>query len=55
MAFESIGRTAVDPSFIAAIGNESVPKIMINNTISLFLNRNHHFGHFKPWQFPRAV
>ena len=29
-------------------GNESVPKIIINGTISLFLNCNQHFGNFKP-------
>jgi len=26
------------------IGNESVPKIIINDTIKLFLNCNQHFG-----------
>jgi len=29
-------------------GNESVPKIIINYTIKLFLNCNQHFGNFKP-------
>jgi len=32
-----------------ATGNESVPKIIINDTKSLFfLNCNPHFGKFKP-------
>jgi len=29
-------------------GNESVPKITINNTINSFLNCNQHFGYLKP-------
>jgi len=29
-------------------GNESVPKIIINDTINSFLSCNHHFGNFKP-------
>jgi len=38
------------PSARQSRGNESVvPKIMTNNTINLFfLNRNQHFGNFKP-------
>jgi len=42
---------------VFAVGNESVPKIIINDTIKLFfLNRNQHFGYFKPQQlFPSAV
>jgi len=28
-------------------GNESVPKIAIDNTINYFLNCNQHFGNFK--------
>jgi len=32
-----------------AIGNESVTKILINDTIIVFfLNYNQHFGNFKP-------
>ena len=30
------------------IGNESVPKIIISNTVNLFLNCNWHFGNFIP-------
>jgi len=37
------------------IGNETVPKIIVNNTINLFLNCSQHFGKFKPYQFPSAV
>jgi len=33
--------------FVADIGNESVPIIIINNTINLFLDYNQHFGNFK--------
>jgi len=32
----------------AAVGNESVLKIIINDTIIFFLNCNQHFGYFKP-------
>jgi len=39
---------ARDHYAIISIGNESVPKIIINNTVNLFLNRNQHFGNFKP-------
>ena len=31
-----------------AVGNESVPKIIINDTIFFFLNCNQHFANFKP-------
>ena len=31
-----------------SIRNESVPKIIINDTINLFFNCNQHFGNFKP-------
>ena len=37
------------------IGNESVPKIIINITINSFLNCHLHFGNSKPQQFPSAV
>ena len=37
------------------IGNESVQKIIINNTINLFLNCNQHFANFKSQQFPSAA
>ena len=30
------------------IGNESVPKIIINGTVAFFLNCNQQFGNFKP-------
>ena len=30
------------------IGNESVPKIIINDTVIFFLHCNQHFGNFKP-------
>ena len=34
---------------LLVIGNESVPKIIMNDTINLFfLNCNQHFGNFKP-------
>ena len=41
---------AVDRYITSAfrIGNESVPKIIINDTTKLFLNCNQHFAHFKP-------
>jgi len=33
----------------AAVGNESVPKIIINNTANLFfLNYKQHLGNFRP-------
>jgi len=35
--------------------NETVPKIIINKTIYLFLNCNRHFANFRPEQFPSAV
>jgi len=38
----------VAPVHINLIGNESVPKILRNNTINLFFNCNQHFGNFKP-------
>jgi len=31
-----------------AVGKESVPKTVINDTISLFLNCKQHFGNLKP-------
>ena len=34
--------------FFASIGNESVPKIIINDTMFFFLNCSQHFGDFKP-------
>jgi len=38
------------------MGNESVPKIIINDAINLFFwNCNEHFDNFKPYQFPNAV
>jgi len=37
------------------IGNESVPKIVINDTTKSFLNCNQHFADFKPQEFPSAV
>ena len=37
------------------IGDESVPKIVINDTIKVFfLNCKQDFGNFKPQQFPSA-
>ena len=33
---------------ISPIGNESLLKIIINDTIIFFLNCNQHFGNFKP-------
>jgi len=34
---------------LAGIGNESVPKIIINETVNLFfLNCSQHFGNFQP-------
>jgi len=37
------------PSPILPVGNESVPKIIINDTVKFtFLNCNQHFGNFKP-------
>jgi len=33
---------------ITAIGNESVPKVIISDTINLFLNCNQHCANFKP-------
>jgi len=30
------------------IGNESVPKIIMNDTLNLLLNCNQHFANFKP-------
>ena len=47
----SAGGSAVrtSPVQAALIGNESVPKNIINSTVSLFfLNCNQHFGNFKP-------
>jgi len=39
-----------------AIGKERAPKIIINDTIDLFLlNCNQHFGNFKQQQFPTAI
>ena len=32
------------PPILTATGNESVPKITINNIIIFFLNCNQHFG-----------
>ena len=32
----------------AAAGDDSVPKIIINDTIIFFSNCNQHFGNFKP-------
>jgi len=29
-------------------GNDSVPKIIVNNTKNIFLNCNQHFADFKP-------
>jgi len=41
---------------VRAIGNENVPKIIINDTIQfIFLNCNQHFANFEPQQFPSAV
>ena len=37
------------------IGNESVRKIIINDTIISFLNCNQHFANFEPLQFPSVV
>jgi len=37
------------------IRKRSVPKIIMNNTIKLFLNCDQHFVNFKPYQFPSAV
>jgi len=31
-----------------AVGNENLPKIIINNTINYFLNCNQHSGNFIP-------
>ena len=32
---------------VASIGNEIVPKIIINNTINLLMKCNQYFGNFK--------
>ena len=37
------------------IGNESVPKIMMNDTLNFFKAAINNFGNFKPKQFPSAV
>jgi len=49
---------AVARSFCGSFAteNDSLPKIILNNTINLFfLNCDQHFGNFKPYQFPSAV
>ena len=43
------------PEAVQSIGNESVPKIIINNTINLFYFYYFIFGNVKPEQFPSAV
>ena len=37
------------------IANESMPEIIINDTIFCFFNCNPYFGNFKPQKFPNAV
>ena len=38
----------LDMQDFTTIENESVPKIILNDTIIFFLNCNQHFGNFKP-------
>jgi len=43
-------------SSLTSIGNESVPKIILNDTIKVFLlSCNQNFGNFKPSQFPSGI
>ena len=48
-AMRPLRRVAAHTSTTPELGNESVPKIVINDTKKLFfLNCNQHFGNFKP-------
>ena len=52
---QQLGREMPKHCISLSVRNETVPKIIINNTTIFFLNCNQHFGNFKPYQFPIVV